>query len=151
MTAFASDTIGNVHVSVWTSATDLEDIQRLEREIVGLAARQTGAVGLLLVVTGDAPPAGPAAREAAVSMIRRLGDRIGAVAVVIESEGFHQAALRAVFTGLSLVLRPGFPWKTFGDVDTAIRYLDDELSGRGSPTSGPLAVRDLVHEIRAAT
>ncbi len=115
---------GDTHVSLWHEAASREDVERLWREVAELMHRGTDNICLLLVVEKKSTTLSPAlARDTAVAMVRDLAERIGAIAVVTEGEGIRPVTVRALFTGLSLILRPGFPWKMFAELDTATEWL----------------------------
>jgi hypothetical protein len=114
----------DTHISLWHEPATKEDVDRLWREAAGLMDQGTSTICLLLIVEKKSRQLSPSqAREAAVAMVRDLSDRLGAVAIVIEGDGIRRVGVRAVFTGLGLIMRPGFPWKMFGEVDAATEWL----------------------------
>jgi hypothetical protein len=114
----------DTHVSMWHGPASKEDVERLWREAAGLLDQGTGNIFLLLIVEKKSAGLSPApVRDLAMAMVRDLADRLGGVAIVVEGEGIRRVAVRAVFTGLGLILRPGFPWKMFVDVDAATEWL----------------------------
>ena len=67
-------------------------------------------------------------------MVRELGVKIDAVAVVIEGDGFWKAAVRGMFSGIALIAQPPMPWKIFSNVELAAQW----LSKHGTASSGTL-------------
>lgn len=107
----------NVVVSVWPDAATTIEVASLHAEAERVAKHTRRPVGLVLVVLETAPPSGNDARARAVEMLRKLGPQVGFVALVVEGDGFRPASVRAMFTGISLLLSPGFPWRIFRTID----------------------------------
>ena len=120
---------GDTHLSVWHQAASTEDVERLWREADALIEQATGNICLLLIVQKGTKLSPAPARSTAVAMVREQGERIAAIAVVIEGDGIRPVSLRAMFTSLGLILRPGFPWQMFATVDTATEWLASSHSG----------------------
>lgn len=134
----------DTHVSLWHEPATKEDVERLWREAAGLLDQGTDNICLLLIVEKKSRQLSPSqAREVAVAMVRDLSDRLGAVAIVIEGDGIRRVGVRAVFTGLGLIMRPGFPWKMFVEVDAATEWLTS-----GYARSSALQLRRTVAALR---
>jgi hypothetical protein len=134
----------DTHVSLWHEPATKEDVERLWREAAGLMDQGTSNICLLLIVEKKSRQLSPSqAREVAVAMVRDLSDRLGAVAIVIEGDGIRRVGVRAVFTGLGLIMRPGFPWKMFVEVDAATEWL-----ASGYARSSALQLRRTVAALR---
>lgn len=139
--AYRSRAIGDLHLSVWHRAADGADVQRLRDELRTLA-RSRPRISLMLVIPSGVGLSSDPARREAIEMLRELKPALTAIALVIRGSGFAAAAIRAMFTGLGLVLRIGVPWKMFAEVDDAMPWLaalmrddgadmvPDELVGR---------------------
>jgi len=146
MPAYRSRPVGALHISVWQHAADGPDVQSLHAEVARLAGEVGNPVGALLVVEPGVPLSTPAARDAAMVMVKDLGERLAAIGLVIEGSGFGAAAVRGMFTGIGLVARPGFPWKMFAEADTATAWMIDRVAeGGASPPPIVASLRSIEH------
>ena len=119
-TSYTWTTVGSAHVSLWPGGVSLRAIERLEEQLLDRVGA-TGQVDALLVVwPGELPDA--AARSRTLEMLRTLGARLNSVAIVVEGRGFRASATRSMFTGLALVLRPGFEWSFFATTEVAAEW-----------------------------
>ncbi|MFO0631668.1 MAG: hypothetical protein U0168_02320 [Nannocystaceae bacterium] len=129
--AFRSRALGDLHLSVWHRAADGDDVVRLREEIRALA-RSRPRVALMLVIPSGVGLSSEAARREAVELLRELRPALAAIALVIRGSGFASAAIRAMFTGLGLVLRLGVPWKMFAEVGDAMPWLSPLMRDEGA-------------------
>ncbi len=102
-------------------------------ELRKLVATGRERLSILLVVEPDAGLSPQEPRRAALAMLRELGQRICAIAVVIEGGGFRGSGIRAMFSTMALLLRMPFNWLAFAGVQEAVRWLQ---------TRGETGVRD---------
>lgn len=119
----ASTIVARTHVSVWWEAASVDDVAGLAAELRGLAVRAHEQFAVLLVVEPTAELSPQEARRAALAMLRELGLRIDAIAIVIEGDGFRAAGVRAMFSTMSLVVRMPFQWSLFRRADEAAAWL----------------------------
>ena len=121
--AFKSISVADVHVSYWYAPAPVADVDRLHRELRQLTWEHR-PVSVLLIVREGVPLSPEPSRRRAAQILRELGDELGSVAIAIEGQGFGLAAVRAMFTGIALLLRPTFPWTIARDVDSALQWLE---------------------------
>jgi hypothetical protein len=103
----------------------LQHSMRLIREAAKDA--QTG-LGLFIVISADAPPPPDDAREFFTRSTGELASTVGAMARVIEGEGFLAAAKRSAIAMVQLAARSPFPSKIFGTQAEGSAWLVQTLS-----------------------
>lgn len=112
----------NAVLSAWRDAASVGEVEELQARATKIVVSEQGAVGLILLVLDGVKPSPKPARDAAMRMLRTLGTNVAYVAIVIEGEGFGTAALRAMFNGIAVALRPGFPWRIVGRLDDLVEW-----------------------------
>ena len=148
-TSFRAESLQRLHVSVWSAAPTGDDVARLESEVEAIVSRY-GSASILLVVEPTSPVAGEEARTRAVKMLRKLGTNVDSVALVVEGTGFWAAAVRSMFSGLALILRPSFEWRLFATVEPATLWQGRYLA-HASSTVGRVEVLAAVDRLRNPT
>lgn len=144
---FESEAVSTLHVSVWHGEATTLDMDEFDAELMDVVHRH-GAVSILLIVEPSCPLAGDVARKRAVAMLDALGDAVESVAVVVEGTGFWAGAMRSVFNGLSLALRPRFPWKTFNFPSDALAWQRSVIrTGEFSSNALKSLVRELQQRV----
>ena len=119
--SYVSITEGALHASVWHAGADLESVRALGAELDDLAERK-GQISVFMLVRERVPIAGHEARREAASTLRRLGSKVRSVAAVVEGAGARAAAIRSVFVGVALLVRPDFDWKMFATAQPALAW-----------------------------
>ncbi|MEM7157468.1 MAG: hypothetical protein AAF799_31775 [Myxococcota bacterium] len=135
---------------VWRGVVQPSTVQRL----IAMAPKARNgadgsAVGMLGIVTDDAPPPSAESRRALADMLVQV-DFLSASALTFESGGFQGAMVRAVATGLNLLARPPFPHKVFPTVFAATHWLQRELATVDAQTREARGCEALLQELRAA-
>ncbi|MEZ4225592.1 MAG: hypothetical protein R3B13_31860 [Polyangiaceae bacterium] len=143
MRAFASSTLGDLHISLWNGDATVNDVADLHQELDALA-ETAPRFSILLVVTATAPVAGHAARKRAAEMLARHAERVASVAIVLEGTGFWAASIRSVFTSIAFLLRPPFAWRVFSSAESASMWQLPHLEHRDRR-----AVADVLNALRA--
>jgi len=84
----------------------------------------------LLVIVGAAPvmPDGPT-RAALSQCLRETEKYYTSVTIALLSQGFLAASIRAMLTGLQLLVKPPYPVKIFGTLPEASRHLEAQARG----------------------
>jgi hypothetical protein len=116
------DTLPPFHVSVWAAPAAVEDVARIEREIDAILD-VCPRVGLLLVIEDGVSVSPEPSRRRAIEMLRRRAAHVAGVAICVGSEGFLGSAVRSMFVGLGLLLRPRYPWRLFAEPRRALEWL----------------------------
>jgi len=101
---FASGLYGPLHLSVWDTAATVDQARKAAANLAALG-RGEDRILMMAVLGPSCPPPDNAVRDIFAAELNRLSGRITAVANIIEGQGFRAAAMRAVLTGLTLVLR----------------------------------------------
>ena len=146
MSGFCSSQFSSLHISLWRGETDEHDVGRLHEEVRELL-NDHDSVSLLLIVDASAPLVGDPARKRAVEMLRELGARITSIAIVTEGTGFWAGAVRSMFVGLAMILRPPFAWRMFSTLGPATTWQRPYLGSRNR-ASDPDIIGELVEELR---
>lgn len=136
--------LGSVSIAVWDETPTIEQARMVVTGL-GRMSRSHNEFALLAVLGRNCSiPDGPI-RELIVDEMRRASSQIRALANVIESDGFGAAAVRAVVTGMALMLRPAHQVKTFISVQEASGFLQSFLPRTASAT----VLSDALVELRA--
>lgn len=126
---FRAGLFGPLHISIW----DTQVVPEHARSAAALLA-QLGRVedrALVLAVLGpNTPPPDGIVRDIFASEFSRLGPRVVAVANVIEGQGFRAAAMRAVVTGLALVIQAGPRQKACMTLEEGAMFIAERSEGR---------------------
>lgn len=90
----------------------------------------------LLVLIGNAPvvPDSPT-RAALAQALRETEKYYASVSIALLSQGFLSASVRAMLTGLHLLVKPPYPVKIFGTLPEATTFLERQARGLDA---GPL-------------
>lgn len=126
---FASGVYGPVLISVWDSAATVEQA-RSASSLLAALGRTEDHILMMAVLGPSCPPPDNAVRDIFAAEINRLGGRITAVANIVEGQGFRAAAMRAVLTGLTLVIRSSQQQRACATVDEGAHFLAEHSQGR---------------------
>ncbi len=134
---------GSIAIAVWDETPTFEQA-KLVTSILTRMSRTHEEFALVAVVGRNCSiPDGPI-RELIIDEMRRCGTQIRALANVVESEGFAAAAVRAVVTGMAVILRPAHQVKTFTTIADATLFLKSFM-----PRNAPARqLNDVVTELR---
>jgi hypothetical protein len=139
---FAGGAFGPLAISVWEKTPTIAWAQ-LAASVLGEVARQHPEILVMAILAPGCPSPDGAVRDIISRELQRYPKQIKAVANVVEGEGFGAAALRGALTGMSLVLRPGYPAKAFSTVREAAEFLGADGTLR------PSVIRDAAAQLRA--
>lgn len=126
---FASGVYGPLLVSIWDTAATV-DQARSAASMLAALGRTEDQILMMAVLGPSCPPPDNAVRDIFAAEINRLSGRIAAVANIVEGQGFRAAAMRAVLTGLALVIRSPQLQKACPTVDDGAHFLADHSHGR---------------------
>ena len=117
---------GAISIAVWDETPTFEQA-KLATALLARMSRSHEEFALMAVLGRNCSiPDGPI-RDLIIDEMRRCGTQIRALANVVESEGFGAAAVRAVVTGMAVILRPAHQVKTFTTVTDAGLFLKSFL------------------------
>jgi hypothetical protein len=122
----------NVFIPVWRTQT-LAGQVRVMAQHLGEFALQHRRIGLIQIVESECRALDLEAREALVETLHAEGKRIICSAVVFQGDGFRAAAMRAIVTGLNMLVQPGFPHQVFPTLATAATFATKHLYTPGTP------------------
>jgi hypothetical protein len=129
-----------------TGATTLANQRETEPWLIRVSERYPSGIALLPCVAAQSPvPSGPA-RDQIGMMYARNAQRLRAVAMVVEGQGFRGAAMRAAFTGVNIIQRRPYMTQVFDDFQAALAW----AVGRLPPLPERGTVADHVSLILAA-
>ena len=131
-TGFRVCSVDDLLMLVASGPTSPDDMSWLERKALEFAAVRPGRAVYLHYVPPGTEQRMPdeATRTAMQRFMRNASQHYVAAALAIEVAGFFGAAVRSLFSGLSLIARPSIPVKTFSTVAEGHAWL-----ARVSPTS----------------
>ncbi len=90
--------IGSVCMVVWRDAVIPARFQRQRAALDETVARYPGSAGFVCVIEASTPPPDDHHRKASTDMLASYGNRLRAVACVIEGGGFRAAITRSVLS-----------------------------------------------------
>lgn len=139
---FATGRFGPLHLSIWDAAATREPALKAI-EVLAALGRQEDRVLVMAVLGPNTPPPDNVVRDLFAAEFGRLGKRVAAVANVIEGSGFRAATMRAVVTGLTLVIRAGHPQRACPTIDDGALFIAEHSEGRLSVDQIRRAALDL--------
>ncbi len=136
--------LGSVTIAVWDETPTMEQARMVVSSLTRMSRSHKEFALMAVLGRNCSIPDGPI-RELIVDEMRRASSQIRALANVVESDGFAAAAVRAVVTGMAVMLRPVHQVKTFTSVHDATGFLQSFLPRTASAS----ALSDAVVELRA--
>jgi hypothetical protein len=94
-----------VCIAVWRKDSVMPRFMVQRQALLDLADRFPGNAGFLCVVEPTSGPPGEEVRRATSRMFDDLGERLKAIAMVIEGTGFRSALVRSVASGIVMLSR----------------------------------------------
>jgi hypothetical protein len=146
-TGFAAGGLGPLAVSIWEGISTPEKA-RAAASLLARMANTEPSLLVLAVLGPDVPPPDGEVREILTRQLRESGDRVCAMANVIEGRGFRAATVRAVLTGMSLVLRTQRPDRVCDSVEEGASFLASLSDGRLTASDVIQAVTQLRERMR---
>lgn len=139
---FATAAFGPLALSVWDSIPTPSQARSAATLLATLAKTEKNIL-VMAVLGANVPPPDGEVREILSQQLAKIDDRVRAVANVIEGQGFRAATVRAVLTGMSLVLRTKRPEKVCNSVEEAGLFVASHSDRRLTMTDVTRAVADL--------
>jgi hypothetical protein len=139
----------NIYTVIWRNETTLSASDMVHKRCEEFARRHTDGVGMLTVVTANAPMP-PAESRERLARFMREGTYIKASAVAFEGTGFRAAAIRSVVTGLTMLARQPFPHKIFATLEDASGWLANQLREKGIGQCVGVELSDAITTTREA-
>jgi hypothetical protein len=128
-----------------TGVTTLTNQRETEPWLLRVSERYPAGIALLPCVHVDMPVPSGAARDQIAMMYTRHAQRLRAVAMVVEGQGFRAAAMRAAFTGVNIIQQRPYMTQVFGNFQAALAW----AVGRLPPVPERGTVADHVSRIAA--
>jgi hypothetical protein len=122
-----------VALGLWRGKTTVGGLQRAGQVLAQYVADRKSPVLLLTVVEENAPLPALEARVELVTFLKASNGLVERHGLVFEGEGFRAASIRAVVAGVSLFSRPEYPYRVFGSVGAAARFLASGRNGSLAP------------------
>jgi hypothetical protein len=126
---FVAGAFGPLVVSVWDS-TPTEQHARDAVSVLASVARVERRMLVMAVVGRDTPPPDSIVRDIVAKEMARVSANVAGMAQVIEGLGFRAATMRAVLTGMGIVIKPSYPQKVCLTIDEASEFLFTHADGR---------------------
>lgn len=136
---FASASLGPIVITVFDKAGTV-DHARAAGMLLARVARMEPNVFIFAVLGPDVGPPDKELRDIMSRELAKAEDRVCSVSQVIEGDGFRAAALRAVLTGMSLMLR-------LKRIDQVSRSVEKGAAKIAAQTGGRVGAADVVQAV----
>ena len=120
--SIASASLGYVAINVWDRTPQVEDAQAVADVWSSVARAHPGLI-ILAVIGSECSVPDNAVRDVLTREVKRIKKQLLMVANVVEGVGFGAAALRGAVTGMTVLIQPSYPVKTFGTVAESAVFL----------------------------
>lgn len=137
----------DVNVAVWRQAASAAAVARIDHTIPGRIKALPGRHSTVHIALASVGPPTSEARTAFAESARRWKDITGAVAVVIENNGFLASALRSAVTGIQLLSGTQFPLRAHKSIEEAAPWLVEHHERTARVTH---AASDVLHLLQMA-
>ncbi len=121
-------TFGRCVISIWRGEPAKDMAVTLGEVLIETAERHPAGIAYLDVIEAGAPTPSAEVRRIGVENVRRLGDRLIGMATVIEGNELHTALVRAVLTGMILLMPRMQPVKICRNPNEAAAWLRNKLA-----------------------
>jgi hypothetical protein len=121
----------NVRVAIWRDAPTLAQMKEVDRAARALARENPAGTGWVNLVVDGVPRFTQDVREEVGRLTRENTPNALANAHVILLDGFRGVAVRAFFSTVLLVTRSAVPFRAFGDIESASRWMAPLLAPSG--------------------
>lgn len=139
---FASGSFGPLAISIWDAPPRQVDA-RTAAELLSTLAKREPRMLVLAVLGPDTPPPESAVRDTLARKLADVGAKVRGVANVVEGQGFRSATMRAVLTGMALVIRPTYPQVACASILEGSRFVAEHSELRLDASAVAAAVREL--------
>jgi hypothetical protein len=126
---FAAGGFGPLAVSIWESVPT-EAHAKQAASVLASVSRSQDHMLVMAVVGRDTPPPDAIVRDIVAREMANVSPNVRGMAQVIEGAGFRAATMRAVLTGMGIVIKPKYPQKVFVTIDEAGEFLASHGEGR---------------------
>lgn len=138
----------DVHFVFWHAETRLATVHALRDELARLVAERPDGLAVFgLIAPGVALPSGDARAEMA-RILRDHASSIRASCVVVEGSGFRAAAVRSVLTGISFVVRPGYPHRVTDSLVAGTDWMTETCGNTLGRTFSSAELRHALTQVR---
>jgi hypothetical protein len=140
----------NVLIYVWRNVTRPDAVEESRRYVEGHIAKARGPLAMVIITEAQSQmPDGPT-REKLAAVLTAMAPAATCAAMVHEQTGFRGAAVRGIVTVLNTLARQPFPYKSFGDVETASSWMATiHTDGKGAIAAADLI--GVVGRLRSST
>ena len=138
---------GNVIIAIWRGIATEEMYRRINDELLQLTTRYPQHCAYMQIIETSAKPPTAAHRKIAMDGVKAVGDKLGCVLVVVEGSEIRSTLVRAVLTGMTLLIPRMQKTKISGRVDDGLAWLKKALGLKDENFEADLIAK--VKEIRA--
>lgn len=114
--------LGDVLVLHYRRTPTEQTVVEVERQVKAAVAERE-RIAILVIIAADQPVPDAGTRSGITQLLERYTSNAIAIAQVPRGSGFMAAAVRAVLTSMSLIVRPPYPMRVFARHDEAIQWL----------------------------
>jgi hypothetical protein len=141
---------GGVLITIWSGEMRAAAVRQAATESRRLTDARPGALSFLNMIVRGTPVPGEDVRAEFQKMIRQGPGALRCTAIVAEGGGFHGSAVRAVVTGITMVVRPKFPMKVHASVAEAAAWIAAQAGPAGATAAEISAAVDAMRARLAA-
>jgi len=135
-------------IGIWDGTILLNSLQIWQRELQSRVRAAPGRVIYLSYERSGFQMPGDMARQLIADTLRSVDGKLAACAVVLPGQGFTSAAVRALVSGLALVVRPKSPLRSVSNIEEAQTWVAQQL-GPGVPWPDAQALHSAILELEA--
>jgi hypothetical protein len=135
-------------IAIWRRTTTNQGAAALRESLSKLTAANPGGVGIIAIIENHAAAPDADARRALAAAFRDHAPSIRAAAIVHEGTGFRGAAIRSIVTGVSLLIRPGYPHNVTASVDAGASWLAPLIADTQSSLVTPTMLKRVIADLR---
>ena len=118
---------GNVVFAIWRGSATEEMYRRINEELVQLTTRYPRNCAYMQVIEASAKPPTAADRKIAMDGVKAVGDELPCVVVVVEGTAIRSTLVRAVLTGMTLLIPRMQKTKILGRVEDGPTWIKKTL------------------------
>ena len=147
--AHAFYTWRNVMITTWSqraTGTAIEKVTALREQMD--RDHPEGVSVIYLIGNGAGMPT-PEARAGVKELMARFHNKRACIAILVQGEGFWASAMRAVITGVRLLVPLSFPMQVFGDAKELIAWLPERHQRHTGIRIGPRELQTVLEQLLA--
>jgi hypothetical protein len=148
--SFAFYTWQNIMIACWSKRAEGHSIERIARLRESMADAHPEGVSVIYLIANEAGLPTAEARAGVRQLMARFSKQRACLAIVIQGEGFWASGMRAVITGVRLLVPIKFPMGVFAGVDAVAQWLPEWHERRTGVRLAPGQLLGVLEQLMAA-